>query len=207
MDILFNIIFALSGAVLGSILGHRFTIGLSKDKATQQKKALYNEVFIIQTEFVNYLKPLMDEFNEPLRQKYFGPPLIYTRLIENLMVELSGSDEIISIEQRKFLVRIGHKDKALSKKDNSRSAFVERWLISNGNLDFSEKLSTEQSIQFWTAHLLREVVDIIFHASKFLEEKDNFMFREYSLEQKIIVVCKYSDIAYESSFWTKVIQR
>lgn len=58
-----------------------------------KKKALYNEVLIIQTEFVNYLKPLIDEFNEPLRQKYFGPPVIYTRLIENLMVELSGTDE------------------------------------------------------------------------------------------------------------------
>ncbi|WP_217533093.1 hypothetical protein [Vibrio metschnikovii] len=206
MDI-FNIVFALIGAVVGAILGHHFTIKLSKNRAAQQKKALYNEVLIIQTEFVNYLKPLIDEFNEPLRQKYFGPPVIYTRLIENLMVELSGTDEIISIEQRKFLVRIGHKDKALSKKDTSRSEFIERWLVKNSSLDVSEKLSTEQSIQFWTAHLLREVVDIIFHASKFLEEKDNFMFREYSLEQKIIAVCKYSDITYKSSFWTKVIQR
>ncbi|MCG3738063.1 hypothetical protein EXA16_17350 [Vibrio cincinnatiensis] len=52
MDIL-NFVFALIGAVVGAILGHRFTIKLSKNRAAQQKKALYNEVLIIQALLLN----------------------------------------------------------------------------------------------------------------------------------------------------------
>ncbi|EGR5064159.1 hypothetical protein C1E47_19515 [Vibrio cholerae] len=201
---LVNIICALVGAIFGSWIGHLFTIKLYREKTTKQKKALYEEVSIIKADFLSCIKSLMDEFSNPLRDKYHGVPLIYTQLIENLIVELSSTDEILSTDQRVLLVRIANKNKSLSEKYSERDEFVDRWLRDGNELDASERQKIKKGIEFWTAQILIEVIDIIFHTAKFLEEKDNFKFGKYSLDMKINVVCQYGEITFDDSFWNKI---
>ncbi|WP_171314300.1 hypothetical protein [Vibrio splendidus] len=207
MNILINIICALSGAVFGAWFGHKFTVKLSRDKAIKQKQALYEEINIIHSNFLTWLKELISEFDTPLRESYSGPPSIYTQLIESLIVELSETDEIVSSEQRKLFIGLKSKNKALIDKDKKRDKFVNRWLLESETLDQADKYKTKQGIEFWTAHLLLEVIDIVFHTSQFVEENDNFMFRDYSIEQKIMIVCQYSCIGYDESFWSRVRRR
>lgn len=207
MDILINIICALAGAIFGSWAGHKFTIKLYKDKAFNQKKALAEEVHLIHNDFISWLKILIDEFSNPLRESYSGPPFIYTQLIENLVVELSGTDLVVSSEQRKLFIGLKRKNQALMEKSDQRDKHAKRWLLESDRLDKVEEHRTKKGIEFWTAHSLNEVVDIIFHTSKFIEEKDNFMFREYEAEDKIKIVCHYSSMKYDPKFWSEVTNR
>ena len=204
MNIFINIICALGGAIFGSWIGHRFTIKLYKEKALNQKEALSKEVYLIHDDFISWLKILIDEFGSPLRESYSGPPFIYTQLIENLIVELSGTHQIVSLDQRNLLIGLKRKNEELLEKDGKRDKYANRWLLKSAELNKVEKLRTKQGVKFWTAHLLSEVIDIVFHTSKFIEEKDNFMFKEYGLEVKINIVCQYSGIDYNPEFWSEV---
>jgi len=207
VDILINITCALFGAILGSYAGYKYTVKLSNDKTENQRNALFNEISIINDDFVDWFKALTDEYNTPLRKSYSGPPLIYTQLIENLIVELSGTNRLLSLDQRRFLIGLKNKNEALLKKDKERDVHSNRWLLESNKLTKLNKLKIKQSIEFWTAHLLQESIDLAFYTAKYLDCKENFIFGEYSMNDKIIELCRYADINYNQDFWNGVIRR
>lgn len=207
MDILINTITALGVAIIGVWLSYKLVVKFSEDKAIKQKKAIIVEVSLVHKQFINWLKILINEFNEPLQEKYSGAPFISTQLIENLIAELSGTDQIVSEDLRQLMIGLRSKNEVLANIEKERNKYIKIWLCESESIEWDEKHKTKQSIEFYTAHLLKEVIDITFHTSKFKEEKYSFQFRNYSIEDKISVVCKYCDIGYEESFWSKVIQR
>lgn len=207
MSYLINIACALGGALFGSWIGHKFTISLFKSRTQKQKKALYDEIQIINEDYINWLMILVDEFNDPLKHCYSGAPLIHTKLLDNLVVELSSTDEMLSKSQRRLLVGLSNKNRAISIKESQRDVNINDWLTKGEQLEKTERLKTSQSIEFWTAHLLREVIEIIFYTSKLSEENNNFIFGTYELIEQIKAVCKYSNLEFDSLFWKKVIRR
>ncbi|WP_434927372.1 hypothetical protein [Shewanella sp. HL-SH2] len=157
--------------------------------------------------YINWLKRLVDEFSVPLKTSYTGAPFIHTELINNLVVELSSTDEMLSKNQRRLLVGLNDKNQALAVNDNKRDVYINDWNIRGHQFEKSEEIKTSQNIEFWTAQILREVVEIIFYTSKFNEENSNFIFGEYDIIEQIKAVCKYSSLDYDESFWKKVILR
>ncbi len=206
MDILINVICALGGAIIGSWFGHQYTIKLSKEKSIKQKKALLGEVNIINQDFTNWLMVLMQEYKKPLRKSYSGPPKIYTQLIDNLIIELSGTSEILSVDQRNLLVGLQSKQELIAQKDRARDKYVNQFITaSDDELTIIDKNDISKSIKFWTAHLLQEAVDIIFHTSKFEVERDSFTLNHYKDEERAKVICARNNFPYEEKFWLEVL--
>lgn len=201
MNIFINIISALGGALFGSWMGYKYTISIFNDRTKKQKAALYEEVLIINEDYINWLKILVNEFNDPLRDSYSGAPFIYMQLIENLVVELSGTDEILSKSQRRLLARLSNKNHELAFFDKKREIHINKWL-NDENLEKSEKIKASKTIAFWTAMLLREVIDIIFYTAKFRKNSNNFI--TDTTIKKIDAVCKYANIDFDKIFWGKV---
>ncbi|HHF3145224.1 TPA: hypothetical protein ACPJ10_001640 [Vibrio diabolicus] len=206
MGTLINIICALSGAIVGSWFGHQYTIRLSKEKSQKQKKALVSEVNIINQDFTDWLVTLMEEYKKPLRESYSGPPRIYTQLIDNLIIELSGTDEILSVDQRNLLVGLQSKKELIAQKDRARDKYVNRFITaSDGELTDVDETDITKGIQFWTALLLQEAVDIVFHTSKFEVERDSFTLNHYNDEERVKVICARNNFPYEEKFWMAVL--
>ncbi|XPF94289.1 hypothetical protein ACM9HF_20110 [Colwellia sp. RE-S-Sl-9] len=207
MSYMINIVCALGGALFGSWIGHKFTISFFNSRTKKQKIALYDEVQIINEDYINWLNILIDEFNEPLKDSYSGAPFIHTKLLDNLVVELSSTDEMLTKNQRRLLVGLSNKNRALAVKDNERDLCINDLRTKSDQLDDRERFRATKNIEFWTAHLLREVIEIIFYTSKLNEESNNFIFGKYEIIEQIKAVCKYSNLDFDEQFWQKVIQR
>ncbi|WP_426360357.1 hypothetical protein ACPUVO_09130 [Pseudocolwellia sp. HL-MZ19] len=128
-------------------------------------------------------------------------------MIDNLMVELSGTDEALSKNQRVFLMRIHRKNNRITTKDNSRCEYSDQWLTHVKPYSANDKNLLKQSIEFYTAHLLLEAVETIFYTAKFLECGNSFIFSQDSVKEKIEAVCKYTGSDYDEKLWGNVLRR
>lgn len=207
VSLILNITYAFGGALFGSWMGHKFTIKQLELRTKKQRSSLYDELQIINEDYIGWLKILVNEFNDPLRNCYIGAPIINTKLLNNLIVELSSTDEMLSKDQRRLIARLGDKNRVIEVKDNKRDVFINDFLTKSHELEEHERWEIIQNIEFWTAQLLREATDIIFYTSKLDEERNNFIFGKYEVIEQIRVVCKYCELDFDDDFWKKVIQK
>jgi len=196
---------SLLGAVLSAFLGHYFTIRQFNKRSKKQKNVVYSELSRINKLYIKWLLILIDDFNNPLKKNYQGMPHLSTRLLDNLLIELSSSNEILSEDQTQLVTMLPVVNKTLIEKDNEKDVYIKRH-FSEVN-DRSETVKIELGITFYTAQQLRQVIELIFYTSKLSEEYDNFIFGDYSQIDMIHAVCKYAEIEFNNEFWNTVNRR
>lgn len=102
-----SLLSGILGALIGVLLGHRLAVALYKQRAKYIEKAFYNEFEIIRDDFIHWFSRLAEEYRKPLRGDYSRPGSPDSKLVESLVVELAGTDKIISPDQRMLLSRLG----------------------------------------------------------------------------------------------------
>ena len=190
-----NIISILS-VLVGAYLGHYFTVRQFNERSKKQKIALYNEVSIINEDYIGCFKNLIGDFQKPLKNGYSGVPFVSTRIIDNLMVELSSSKEVLSKDQRALLMKLERMHLHLVSIQKEKDVHVHAYL--------NEESKPFVEIKYRAAEQLVHIVEVIFYISKMLEERENFMFSHHKKIDMIHATCKVADINFDKSLWESV---
>jgi len=184
------------GVLLGAYLGHYFTMRQFNERSKNQKIALYNEVSIINEDYIGCFKNLIDDFKKPLKKTYLGIPCVSTRIIDNLMIELSSSNEILSKDQRALLARLENLHLHLESIHKAKNVHIDAYLLGKSQPYFD--------IKYRAAEQLVHIVELIFYTAKMLEERENFIFSDHTKIDMIHAVCKMSELDIDDSFWNSV---
>ncbi|MCB2428290.1 hypothetical protein [Methylophaga pinxianii] len=91
------------------------------------------------------------------------------------MVELAGTDRMISPDQRMLVSRMERSIEGIKQKDKTRDIYIKRWLENEEELNGSERHDISSHISFITAQLLVEVSQGIYFLDKVLSERNKFM--------------------------------
>lgn len=198
---LIGVVGALVSAICGGIVGHKFTIKLFNERSKLQKIAFWGEFSLLMKRYSRCIPALIDDYNNPLKYSLTGVPEFDMSIIDSLSTELCASMELLNTDQRELIIglkEIFPKVKSLSLKRNE--LFLK--LISDGN-----EIDMFQPMQFYTAQLLLDVIQVIFYTCKISEEKKSFKFGEYSVQDHAEVACRVSNINYDKNFWQGIEQR
>lgn len=187
---------ALVGAGVGAFLGHYFTMRQFNERSKKQKEALYNEVLIFKEDYINCFKDLIDDFETPLKAKYLGLPHVSTRIIDNLMIELSSSNELLSKDQRALLVKLEVMHLHLDNTQKEKNIHIHAYLQGENQSPIL--------IRYHAAEQLFHIVELIFYLSKMLDERENFIFSDHEKIDMIQSTCRVSNINFDEFFWKKV---
>lgn len=168
----------ISGGVLGTLigvfLGHRLAVSLFRERSEALKNAFYNDFSILKDDLVGWFPALLGEYRNPLNQSYSGPAPLDLKLIENLIVELAGTDRMISPDQRMLVSRMERSIEGIKQKDKARDIYIKRWLENEEELNGSERHDISSNISFITAQLLVDVSQGIYFLDKMLSERNKF---------------------------------
>ncbi|MGO3424157.1 MAG: hypothetical protein ACTIMZ_17250 [Pseudoalteromonas distincta] len=198
---LIGIVGALVSAICGGVVGHKLTIKLFNERSKLQKQAFWGEFELLMKRYSRCVPALINDYNNPLKSSYSGVPEFDMTIIDSLSTELCGSIELLNTDQRELIIGlkgIFTKIKSLSMKRNE----LFQQLISDGN-----ESEIYQPMQFYTAQLLLDVIQIIFYTCKISDEKQNFTFGKYSVQDQAEVACRVSKIKYDKNFWQGIEQR
>jgi len=92
------------------------------------------------------------------------------------MVELAGTDRMISPDQRMLVSRMERSIEGIKTEKIRREIFyIKRWLENEEELNGSERHDISSHISFITAQLLVEVSQGIYFLDKVLSERNKFM--------------------------------
>ncbi|MBB1419745.1 hypothetical protein H5187_21110 [Pseudoalteromonas sp. SG44-1] len=198
---LIGIVGALVSAICGGVVGHKLTIKLFNERSKLQKQAFWGEFELLMKRYSRCVPALINDYNNPLKNSYSGVPEFDMTIIDSLSTELCGSIELLNTDQRELIIGlkgIFTKIKSLSMKRNE----LFQQLISDCN-----ESEIYQPMQFYTAQLLLDVIQIIFYTCKISDEKQNFTFGKYSVQDQAEVACRVSKIKYDKNFWQGIEQR
>lgn len=168
------------GALIGVLLGHRLAVSLFRERSKALEKAFYNEFSIIKDDFLSWFPALLEEYRSPLKQSYSGPAPLDLKLIDNLVIELAGTDKMISPDQRMLVSRLERTIERIKQKDEARDVYVKQWLENEEELNSSERQHISSHISFITAQLLVDVSQGIYFLDKVLSERNKFIIADDS---------------------------
>lgn len=183
----------------GVYLGHWLTIRLQNKKRDALEQGMYGEVQIIASDLTDWLHSLIDEMNHPIRDSYSGMLKFDTGLLMALVVELVAVDKIITVEQRKFIMRMQKKLDGICADDVSRTKETERRMRENPP-DAPFNIPTNI-----TARLLFNVVETIFFLKKFLADKRSFTTQQTAdFPEMAEIACNEANLDFKPTFWEHV---
>jgi hypothetical protein len=162
------------GALIGVFLGHRLAVSLFRERSKALENAFYNDFSILKDDLISWFPALLEEYRSPLKQRYSGPAPLDLKLIENLIVELAGTDRMISSDQRMLVSRMERSIESIKQKDKTRDIYIKRWLENEKELNGSERHDISSRISFITAQLLVDVSQGIYFLDKALSERNKF---------------------------------
>lgn len=197
---LIGIVGALLSATCGGYVGHKLTVKLFNERSKLQKQAFWGEFTLLKERYSSCVPALIDDYQKPLKNSYSGVPEFDMSIVDSLSTELCATTELLSFDQRKLIMglkAIFPKVKAISLK---RDESIQKW--------FTEESQAEaNTIRFYTAQLLLDVIQVIFYACKIAEEKQNFTFGRYAVQDHAEVACRICSIEYDKNFWTGIEER
>lgn len=196
-----NLMIGVLCALAGGYFGYSLTVKQANDRTKLQKQALWKEFSLIQEMFSKCVEKLMGEYEKPLKNAYVGVPKFDMTIIDSLSCELSASTELLNYDQRELIMGLKSTFKNLQKHETIRDGYIQTWL-KNEN-----KSGTYSSIGFYTAVLLRDVLQVIYYSYKISEYKDNFTYDQYGLLEHAKVTCELCKIDFDASFWERIEQR
>ncbi len=194
-------------ALVGGYMGHWFTIRLFNERVNAQLNAFYGEFELIQDTLSRSVKGLLDDFEMALKDDYTRLPVLDMSLINSLLLELAASKEIPNKELRQMIINLNHVTKSLVAKQTKRNAQIEKWFMGGDKIQSKEKVALTSSIHFHTSQLLIVVIDIVFHSSKVVSDRNNFIFTKHRHLDYAEVTCRVCGIQFNRSLWQKVISR
>jgi hypothetical protein len=162
------------GALIGVFLGHRLAVSLFRERSKALENAFYNDFSILNDDFISWFPALLEEYRDPFKQSYSGPAPLDLKLIEKLIVELAGTDRMISPDQRMLVSRMERSIEGIKKKDKTRDIYIKRWLENEEELNGSERNDISRHISFITAQLLVDVSEGIYFLDRVLSERNKF---------------------------------
>ncbi len=192
---------ALLSAICGGIVGHKLTIKLFNERSKLQKQAFWGEFALLMKRYSCCFPALIDDYNNPLKNSYTGVPEFDMSIIDSLSTELCASVELLNTDQRELIIGL----KGIFSKVKSLN--LERNKLFLKLINDDAKSEIYQPMQFYTAQLLLDVIQVIFYTCKISEEKQNFRFGEYSVQDHAEVACRVSHIKYDNKFWQGIEQR
>ncbi|WP_006787577.1 hypothetical protein [Thiorhodospira sibirica] len=203
-----SLLSGILGALIGVLLGHRLAIALYKQRAKYIEKAFYNEFEIIRDDFIHWFPRLAEEYREPLKDEYSGPGTLDLKLVESLVVELAGTDKIISPDQRMLLSRLDRMIDNIKRKDQVRDAQIKKWIEHGEAIEKSERIKVRNEITFRTGELLVDTAQGIYFLSKLVEERDKFtIVRNGSILSFFEYSCRVCDMEFNENDWSFIIER
>lgn len=183
--------------LLSVYIGHRFTLGMQKNRAKALENGLNNEIALIKKYFHTLLRDLIDEFNTPFRSNYTGITAVDMSCIDALNIELIAVNKLRTESQREFLINIKSKLKALPKKDQQRDDAT-TWNESNQVF----RVPTPA-----TALLIVEVVEIISYMSRYLKDGEDFTLQtEMSWDEHAQLAFSDAEIEYSPELWEGIMR-
>jgi hypothetical protein len=185
------------GALIGVFLGHRLAVSLFRERSKALENAFYNDFYILKDDLISWFPALLEEYRGPLKLSYSGPAPLDLKLIENLIVELAGTDRMISPDQRRLVSRMERSIEGIKKKDKTRDIYIKRWLENEEELNGSEKHDISSHISFITAQLLVDVSQGIYFLDKVLSERKKFAISD---DSSILTFMKHACSATNSNF-------
>jgi hypothetical protein len=194
-------------AVIGGYMGHWFTIRLFNERVNAQSNAFYGEFELIRDTLTSHVKGLIEDFEGPLKDCYTGLPHLDMSLTNNLVLELSASKKIPNKDLRKMINSLNHVSKTLTDKQIKRDTQIERWFKESNEIQGKEKHALTSSIHFHTSQILVVVIDIIFHASKVVSERNKFSFSKHTNLDYAEVTCRVCGIQFNKPLWERIISR
>jgi hypothetical protein len=203
-----NLLIGILGALVGVFFGHRLTISMYRDRSNALEKAFYNEFEIIRDDFKDWFPALVDEYDTPLRNQYFGITPLDLRLVESLVVELAGTEKIISPDLRMLLSRLERMIGNIRVNDSNRNIKIKKWFENSQNMEKIERHDIKKEIEYITAQLLIDASQGLYFLEKVVNERNKFsigdsgsinLFLERSFE-----VC---NLEFNSDKWNTVIKR
>jgi hypothetical protein len=196
------------GALIGVLLGHRLAIALYKQRAKYIEKAFYNEFEIIRDDFIHWFPRLAEEYREPLRGNYSGPGPLDLKLIESLVVELAGTDKIISPDQRMLLSRLDRMIDNIKRNDQTRDSQIKNWIEHGEATDKSGRIKIENAISFRTGQLLVDAAQGIYFLSRVVAERHKFTIGEHgSIFFFFEYACGVCEMEFKENEWSVIIKR
>ena len=203
-----NLLIGLLGALVGVFLGHRLTISLYRDRTNSLEKAFYNEFEIVRDDFKYWFPILIEEYDAPLRDQYYGPTPLDLRLVESLVVELAGTDKIISPDQRMLLSRLERMICKIRKDGKNRSIIIKKWIENSQNMNKQEKLHIKNKLEFITAQLIIDVSEGIYFLEKLVNERNKFAIGDVeSINVYLERSFEYCNLSFDNDKWGNIIQR
>lgn len=203
-----SLLSGILGALIGVLLGHRLAVALYKQRAKYIEKAFYNEFEIIRDDFIQWFPRLSEEYRESLRDNYSGPGPLDLKLIESLVVELAGTDKIISPDQRMLLSRLDQMIGNIKKNDRMRDSQIKKWIEHGATIDKRERIETGSAIGFITGQLLVDAAQGIYFLSKVVEERHKFTIGEHGSTLFFFeYACKVCEMEFKENEWSVIIER
>jgi len=200
--ILENLTIGLSGACIGAALGayfgHSFTIKIFNDRALKQKEAYYNEFELLSSLYKINFPSLLDDYNKPNKDYFASLPDFDTSILDNLILELSSSEEVLSYEQRLFSSNMKNMLAGTTEKVKQRDAEIDK-------LFKEEKGSNIYAVRYHTSMLLIDAINLLFHTSKVINERSNFIFGDYKYIEYAEVACRICEINFNKQLWEKIL--
>jgi hypothetical protein len=200
-SLLIGIVGALVSAVCGGYVGHKLTIKLFNERSKLQKRAFWEEFTLIKKQYSACVPKLINDYKNPTKDKYSGVPECDMSIIDSLSTELCASMELLNSDQRELIVNLKALFPRVKYLDLKRNELFQE-LISRDN-----KSEVYNPMQFYTAQLLLNVIQVIFYTCKIAEEKQSFTFGEYTVQEHAEVACRICGIEYVKDFWLSVEER
>jgi hypothetical protein len=198
---LIGIFGALISAICGGFVGHKLTIKLFAERSQLQKQAFWREFQLLKEIYSTHISELIDDYENPLKNSYSGIPKFDMSIIDSLSTELCASTEVLNFEQRQLIIRLKSLLPKIIDISVERDVVIQEWFTNENKTD------AYQPIRFYTAQLLLDAIQVIFYTCKIAEEKQNFTFGNYSIQEHAEVTCRICNIKYNKDFWVAVEER
>ena len=154
-----NWIISFTSTALGAGLGYFYANKLSDNRSDKLIISLFDEFELILDSLNLWLPSLIQEFEQPNQSIYSGLPPVDLSYIKALTIELAGTNNIVSKEQRKLIVRLNAVFTNLQMHHTKRDGFIEELFKSDNKIDGR----LHNGITFHSAFLISDVTQIVFY--------------------------------------------
>lgn len=183
----------------GVWLGHWLTLWHQHQKGQALEQAMYSEVEIMTSDLTDWLGSLIDEMKRPVRTSYSGIGKFDADLLMALIVELVSVKKTVTVEQRKFIIRM------MNKLDGIYADDVHRTQETNQREKENPPDAPFNVPTRLTAHLLVDVAESIFFLTKFLADKRSFTTQQTAeFAEMAEIACRQAKLDFEPAFWERV---
>jgi hypothetical protein len=194
-SILIALLSAVVGAVLGGLISHRLTMKLFRIRAKSLLNGFYNELEISRNYLTSWLDDLLDEYRLPKRGSITELPSMDMSCINSLTMELIAAGTVLSKDHRRLILSLKTKYKSIQVSSQNRSD------KSNFN-DVSGVFNVKKQ---HTAHLVLEVVEIMFYLSQITKDRDAFTIESCEeWQNKPIQFLNMLGVKIENSEWEEI---